>query len=41
MESKIMHQTEWLIGEVSKCADTGCDYSLDDDLQMAVGKNDF
>ncbi len=41
MEAKIMHQTEWLINEVSKSADTGCDYSIDDDLQMAVGKYDF
>ena len=36
MEVKIMRQTDWLIEEMSKtCADTGRDYSFDDDLQMA------
>jgi hypothetical protein len=38
MESKIMHQAQWLIDEVGKSANTECDYSLDDDLLMAVGK---
>ncbi len=38
MEAKIMNQTNWLLGEVGKHADTGHDYSIDDDLQMAVGK---
>jgi hypothetical protein len=38
MEAKIMRQTDWLIGEVEKHADTEHGYEFDDDLQMAVGK---
>ena len=38
MEVKIMNQTNWLLSELGKNADTGHDYSIDDDLQMAVGK---
>lgn len=37
MESKIMHQTDWLMTEITKFADTEKDYDLDDDLQMTIG----
>ncbi len=38
MESKISHQTDWLILEIEKVADTDMDYSIDDDIQLTVGR---
>jgi hypothetical protein len=38
MEAKIMHQTDWLMGEIGKYANTGRNYSINDDLQMAIGR---
>ncbi len=39
MEEKIMRQTDWLMNEIGKTADSGRDYSIDEDLQMAVGES--
>jgi hypothetical protein len=39
MEAKIMHQIDWLITEIDQnAANKQCDYSINDDLQMAVGE---